>query len=57
LFVVATTGIAKIAQDAMGYHVMIPPKMEDAPLSKEEKEVLLAAEEEEEKQKEQKAKL
>lgn len=41
----------------MGYHVMIPPKMEDAPLSKEEKEALLAAEEEEEKQKEQKAKL
>jgi hypothetical protein len=42
-------GVAKIAQDAMGYHVMIPPKLEDAPLSEEEKEKLVAAEKAEEK--------
>ena len=51
-------GVAKIAQDAMGYHVMIPPKLEDAPLSEEEKEKLVAAEkaEEEKEQKPAKAK-
>ena len=37
-------GVAKIAQDAMGYHVMIPPRLEDAPLSQKEKEKLIAAE-------------
>jgi hypothetical protein len=47
-------GVAKIAQDAMGYHVMIPPKLNDAPLSEEEKEKLIAAEKAEE-QKKQKA--
>ena len=40
-------GVAKIAQDAMGYHLMVPPKLEDAPLSQEEKEKLMAAEKEE----------
>ena len=41
-------GVAKIAQDLMGYHLMIPPKLEDAPLSQEEKEKAIATEKEEE---------
>ena len=40
-------GVAKIAQDAMGYHLMKPPKLEDAPLSQDEKDKLVAAEKQE----------
>ena len=31
----------------MGYHLMVPPKLEDAALRQEEKEKLMAAEKEE----------